>query len=62
MICFHMAYYHQLPPHGSFWGQKAMALAKNLESVTAQILTDTWTVADGKQVQGHKERDLAFKS
>lgn len=63
MICFHVAYHHhQLPSYGSFWGQKAMALAKHMESVSAQVLTDTWTIAGDKQIQGHQERNLAFKS
>lgn len=59
MICFYMAYhYHQLPPYGSFWGQKEMALAKHMENVSAQVLTDTWTIAGGKNVQGHKKSSI----
>lgn len=55
-----MAYHHQLPCYGSLWGQKEMTLAKNLESVSAQALTNTWTVTGGKQVQCYKERNLAL--
>lgn len=55
-----MAYHRQLPPYGSFWGQKEMA--QNLGECVCSGLNYHLTVADGKQVQGHKERNLAFKS